>query len=178
MARARNLLLAVISTTLFTTAHSYAQPNTPPFGGGAGGGACGPVPNENQLRWQDMEMYAFIHYSLNTYTDQEWGFGNEDLKLFNPSGLDCRQWARVCKQAGMRGIIFTAKHHCGFCMWPSAFTEYSVKNTPWKQGKGDVVRELADACREEGLKFAVYLSPWDRNHPDYGRPEYVTYFRN
>ena len=82
-----------------------------------------PKPTENQLRWQDMEMYAFIHYSLNTYTDQEWGFGNEDPKLFNPSSLDCRQWARVCKQAGMRGIIFTAKHHCGFCMWPSAFTE-------------------------------------------------------
>ena len=137
-----------------------------------------PKPSENQLRWQDMEMYAFIHYSLNTYTDQEWGFGNEDPKLFNPSSLDCRQWARVCKQAGMRGIIFTAKHHCGFCMWPSAFTEYSVKNSPWKNGKGDVVRELADACREEGLKFAVYLSPWDRNHPEYGKPAYVTYFRN
>ena len=109
-----------------------------------------PKPTENQLRWQEMEMYAFIHYSLNTYTDQEWGFGNEDPKLFNPSSLDCRQWARVCKQAGMRGIIFTAKHHCGFCMWPSKYTEYSVKNSPWKNGKGDVVRELADACREEG----------------------------
>ena len=139
---------------------------------------CGPVPTDNQLRWQEMEMYAFIHYSLNTYTDQEWGFGNEDPKLFNPSQLDCRQWARVCKQAGMKGIIFTAKHHCGFCMWPSKYTEYSVKNSPWKQGKGDVVRELAEACREEGLKFAVYLSPWDRNHKDYGKPEYITYFRN
>ena len=137
-----------------------------------------PTPSENQLRWQSMEMYAFIHYSLNTYTDQEWGFGNEDPKLFNPSSLDCRQWARVCKQAGMRGIIFTAKHHCGFCMWPSKYTEYSVKNSPWKNGQGDVVRELADACREEGLKFAVYLSPWDRNHPKYGQKEYVTYFRN
>ena len=161
----------IIVILLLTAIRSIAQEASTPV-------PCGPVPSENQLRWQDMEMYAFIHYSLNTYTDQEWGFGNEDPQLFNPSSLDCRQWARVCKQAGMRGIIFTAKHHCGFCMWPSEYTEYSVKNSPWKNGKGDVVRELADACREEGLKFAVYLSPWDRNHPDYGRPEYVTYFRN
>jgi len=137
-----------------------------------------PTPSADQIALQEMEMYAFIHYSLNTYTDQEWGYGNEELSLFNPSHLDARQWARTCKAAGMKGIIFTAKHHCGFCMWPSAYTEYSVKNTPWKGGKGDVVRELADACKEYGLKFAVYLSPWDRNHAEYGRPEYVEYFRN
>lgn len=137
-----------------------------------------PMPSEDQIELQDMEMYAFLHYSLNTYTDQEWGFGNEDVSLFNPSSLDTRQWVRTCKAAGMKGVIFTAKHHCGFCMWPSDYTDYSVKFSPWKDGKGDVVRELADACREYGLKFAVYLSPWDRNHPDYGHPEYVSYFRN
>ena len=137
-----------------------------------------PIPTKDQIKLQDMEMYAFLHYSLNTYTDQEWGFGNEDVKLFNPSSLDTRQWVRTCKAAGMKGVIFTAKHHCGFCMWPSEYTDYSVKSSPWKNGKGDVVRELADACKEYGLKFAVYLSPWDRNHPEYGKPEYVTYFRN
>ena len=168
-------LLAAFIAWLLVTGMAYSQQTAQSVNSLS---PCGPVPTENQLWWQDLEMYAFIHYSMNTYTDQEWGFGNEDLQLFNPADLDCRQWARVCKQAGMRGIIFTAKHHCGFCMWPSQYTEYSVKNTPWKQGKGDVVRELADACREEGLKFAVYLSPWDRNHPEYGRKEYVTYFRN
>ncbi len=137
----------------------------------------GPIPTENQLKWQDMEKYAFIHYSLNTYTDQEWGYGNEDPKLFNPSDLDVKQWVKVCKDAGMKGIIFTAKHHCGFCMWPSEYTEYSVKNSPWKEGKGDVVKELAEACQEAGLKYALYLSPWDRNHPEYGNPEYVAYFK-
>jgi alpha-L-fucosidase len=149
---------------------NYAQPQAPaPFG---------PVPNENQMRWQEMEYYAFVHFSLNTYTDQSWGYGNESVKLFNPEKADCRQWARICKEAGMKGIIITAKHHCGFCLWPSKYTEYSVKNSPWKNGKGDMVREMADACKEYGLKFGVYLSPWDRNHPDYGKPEYITYFRN
>jgi len=155
--------------TLFLIGASYGQPEPQPYG---------PIPSANQMRWQQMEYYAFVHFSLNTYTDQSWGYGNEDVKLFNPAKLDCRQWARICKQAGMKGIILTAKHHCGFCLWPSKYTEYSVKNAPWKNGKGDVVREMADACKEYGLKLGIYLSPWDRNHPDYGKPEYITYFRN
>lgn len=130
------------------------------------------------MRWQEMEYYGFIHLSLNTYTDHSWGFGDEDINLFNPEKLDCRQWARICKEAGMKGVILTAKHHGGFCLWPSKYTEYSVKNAPWRNGKGDVVRDMANACREYGLKFGVYLSPWDRNRADYGRPEYITYFRN
>lgn len=138
----------------------------------------GPVPTDNQLRLEKMESYAFVHFSLNTYTDQSWGFGNESVNLFNPKDLDCRQWARICKEAGMKGIIITAKHHCGFCLWPSKYTAFSVKNAPWKDGKGDVVREMAEACKEYGLKLGIYLSPWDRNSPDYGKPEYITYFRN
>ncbi|SHG90760.1 alpha-L-fucosidase [Flavobacterium fluvii] len=138
----------------------------------------GPVPSENQMKWQEMEYYAFVHLSVNTYTDMAWGKGDEDPKIFNPTELDCRQWARICKEAGMKGIIITAKHHSGFCLWPSKYTDYSVKNSPWKNGKGDIMREMANACKEYGLKLGVYLSPWDRNHPDYGKPEYITYFRN
>jgi alpha-L-fucosidase len=160
----------LILSTFFTNAQNQTDTKAP--------APCGPVPSENQMRWQEMECYAFVHFSLNTYTDQSWGFGNEDIRLFNPKNLDCRQWARICKEAGMKGIIITAKHHCGFCLWPSQYTEYSVKNAPWKDGKGDVVREMADACKEYGLKLGIYLSPWDRNNPDYGKPEYITYFRN
>ena len=140
--------------------------------------AYGPVPSANQLRWQQMEYYAFIHFSVNTYIDISWGFGNEDPEIFNPAELDCMQWARICKEAGMKGVILTAKHHSGFCLWPSAYTDYSVKNCPWKNGKGDIVRDMSEACKVYGLKFGIYLSPWDRNSADYGKPEYITYFRN
>lgn len=138
----------------------------------------GPLPTQKQVDWHEMEFYAFVHFSLNTFTNKEWGYGDESPKLFNPTNLDVRQWTRIAKEAGMKGIILVAKHHDGFCLWPSAYTERSVKNSPWKNGNGDLVKELAAACKEYDLKLGLYLSPWDRNHAEYGKPEYITYFRN
>lgn len=137
-----------------------------------------PVPSPRQLNWQDLEYYAFIHFSINSFTDKEWGYGDESPKLFNPSELDTDQWARTISEAGMKGVVITAKHHDGFCLWPSKYTEHSVKNSPWKNGEGDLLKELSESCKKYGLKMGVYLSPWDRNHQDYGTEAYLHYYRN
>lgn len=124
-------------------------------------------PSPQQLAWQDMELGMFCHFGMNTFCDQEWGDGTDSAEIFNPEQLDARQWARTAKRAGFKYLVLTAKHHDGFCLWPTKTTDYSVKSSPWKGGKGDVVREVADACREEGLQFGLYVSPWDRHEPCY-----------
>jgi len=135
-----------------------------------------PIPSRQQLAWHETEYYLFVHFGPNTFTNKEWGEGTEPEDVFNPSQLDCRQWARTARAAGAKGIIITAKHHDGFCLWPSDYSKHTVKQSKWKKGGGDVLKELSQACREYGLKFGVYISPWDRNHPDYGTEKYNDVF--
>ncbi|MBK7030894.1 MAG: alpha-L-fucosidase [Bacteroidales bacterium] len=136
------------------------------------------TPALRQLKWQQMELTTFLHFSPNTYYDQEWGKGNEDAARFNPAQFDANQWVKVCKEAGSKCIIITAKHHDGFCLWPSKYTSHSVAASPWKSGQGDILRELSDACHKAGVGFGVYLSPWDRHEPSYGSEAYNTFFLN
>ncbi len=157
---------AITILALVAAGCSTAQPPEP----------YGPVPTERQLEWQKMEMNMFVHFGPNTFTGREWGLGDEAEDIFNPTSLNCRQWTGIAGAAGFGGIIITAKHHDGFCLWPNPASSHTVAASPWREGRGDVLKELSEACTEDGLKFGVYISPWDRNDPTYGTPKYNDMF--
>lgn len=166
----RALVAAGLATPALAHAATDATKATAPKPFGA-------TPSARQWKWHQREQYAFIHFSMNTFTDKEWGYGDEDPKTFNPSDFNADQIVAAAKAGGLKGLILVCKHHDGFCLWPTTLTEHCIRNSPYKSGQGDIVREMSDACARAGLPFGVYLSPWDRNHPEYGRPGYITYYR-
>jgi alpha-L-fucosidase len=136
------------------------------------------IPSQGLIDYQAMELVGFVHFNMNTFTDKEWGYGDEQESTFNPLKLDVEQWVKAAKAGGFKELILTAKHHDGFCLWPTKFGEHSIKNSSYKNGKGDIVKEFTEACKKHGIKAGLYLSPWDRNHAKYGSPEYITYYKN
>jgi alpha-L-fucosidase len=166
----RKIILLLSGLTLMASTRAFA--NVPPPA------PYGPVPSPRQLQWQKMEFVGFAHFTVDTFTGKEWGYGDESENVFNPTNFDAGQIVGVARQAGMKELILTCKHHDGFCLWPSKFTHHSVKYSSWRDGHGDVVKEISRACRKQGLKFGIYLSPWDRNSAIYGTPAYITYYRD
>ena len=169
----KNLLFAALSlmSFIFLSCGSEVNEIAPPK-------PVLPVPSPAQMNWHQMELLAFVHFTTNTFTNKEWGFGDEDPSIFNPTEFDADQWMTTLKNAGFEGVILTAKHHDGFCLWPSEYTEHDIASSPYKDGNGDIVKEVSEAARKHDMKFGIYLSPWDRNRADYGEESYIEYYRN